>query len=135
MAPGRAGAVLSVGERAEPMMPFWWVAWRVARAFREGYVPAMTATKPWMRHAGMVASETTETHARLFWSGDCQAVRLPRGMCLPGSKVVVRREGKTLVLEPLAEAGDWGGFWDRLVSLDRPIHRRKVRSGPRRRRR
>lgn len=83
----------------------------------------------------MVDTETTETHARLFWSGGCQAVRLPRGLRLPGSKVVVRRDGKTLVLEPLAEAGDWGGFWDRLVLLARPIRRREARSGQRRRRR
>lgn len=100
-----------------------------------GYVSAMTATKPWLRYAGIVASEATETHAQLLWSGGRQAIRLPRRVRLPGSRVVVRRDGKTLVLEPLPGADDWDGFWDRLVPLARPIRRRKARSGPPRRRR
>lgn len=87
--------VVSSGERIEPMVP-------------------------WTRYAGMVASEGTETHAWLFWSGGCQAIRLPRGLRLPGDQMVVRWDGKTLVLEP---------------SLARPIRRRKPRSSQRRRRR
>lgn len=92
-------------------------------------------SKARMRYVRSVALEVTETHAQLFWSGGEQAVRLPGGMRLPGSQVSVRREGKTLVLEPLAEADDWRGFWDRLVPLDPPIRRREARSGQRRPRR
>jgi antitoxin VapB len=69
----------------------------------------------------------TVTHARLFWSGGSQAVRLPKAMRLPGKQVLVRRRGKAVILEPLPEVDDWSGFWDRLVPLARPIRRGKTR--------
>ena len=74
----------------------------------------------------------TPTHARLFWSGGSQAVRLPKAMRLPGKEVVVRRRGKAIILEPLPEADDWSGFWDRLVPLKRPICRWKTKPDKRR---
>lgn len=73
-----------------------------------------------------------ETHARLFWSGGSQAVRLPKAMRLPGKRVRVRRRGTAVLLEPLAETDDWEGFWDRLVPLARPIRRGKPRPAERR---
>jgi virulence-associated protein VagC len=73
-----------------------------------------------------------ETHARLFWSGGSQAVRLPKAMRLPGKLVLVRRRGKAVILEPLPEADDWTGFWDRILPLARPIRRGKTRPAGRR---
>ena len=73
-----------------------------------------------------------ETHARLFWSGGSQAVRLPKTMRLPGKQVLVRRRGKAVILEPLPEADDWTGFWDRILPLARPIRRGKTRPAERR---
>jgi antitoxin VapB len=74
----------------------------------------------------------TETHARLFWSGGSQAVRLPKAMRLPGKRVLVRRRGTSVVLEPLPDTDDWEGFWDGLVPLSRPIKRGKTRAAERR---
>jgi virulence-associated protein VagC len=74
----------------------------------------------------------TETHARLFWSGGSQAVRLPKAMRLPGKEVIVRRRGAAVILEPLPDADDWTGFWDRMVRLARPIRRGKTRAAERR---
>ena len=73
-----------------------------------------------------------ETHARLFWSGGSQAVRLPKAMRLPGKQVIVRRRGTAVILEPLPDTDDWDGFWDRLVPLARPIRRGKTRPAERR---
>jgi virulence-associated protein VagC len=74
----------------------------------------------------------TETHARLFWSGGSQAVRLPKAMRLPGKQVSVRRRGVAIILEPLPDADDWTGFWDRIVVLARPLRRGKTRPAERR---
>jgi virulence-associated protein VagC len=74
----------------------------------------------------------SETHARLFWSGGSQAVRLPKAMRLPGKQVIVRRRGKAVILEPLPEADDWTGFWERILPLARPIRRGKTRPAERR---
>jgi virulence-associated protein VagC len=74
----------------------------------------------------------TSTHARLFWSGGSQAVRLPKAMRMPGNQVRVRRQGTSVILEPLADADDWVGFWDRLLPLARPIRRHKTRAVERR---
>jgi virulence-associated protein VagC len=74
----------------------------------------------------------THTHARLFWSGGSQAVRLPKAMRFPGKEVVVRRRGAAVILEPLPEADDWSDFWDRLIPLARPVRRWKTRPVERR---
>jgi virulence-associated protein VagC len=73
-----------------------------------------------------------ETHARLFWSGGSQAVRLPKAMRLPGKQVIVRRRGTAVILEPLPEADDWAGFWEQILPLARPIRRGKTRRAERR---
>lgn len=75
---------------------------------------------------------STAVHARLFWSGGSQAVRLPKVMRLPGKQVLVRRRGKAIVLEPLPDTDDWEGFWAQLLPLARPIRRGKTRSAERR---
>lgn len=45
--------------------------------------------------------------AKVFWSGRSQAVRLPREYRFEGSAVRIRREGRAVVLEPLAEGWAW----------------------------
>ena len=43
------------------------------------------------------------TTAKLFMHGRSQAVRLPREFRFEGSEVRVRREGRAVVLEPIAQ--------------------------------
>ncbi len=43
---------------------------------------------------------TQARHVKLFKSGRNQAVRIPRGMELPGEDVIIRREGAKLIIEP-----------------------------------
>ncbi len=45
--------------------------------------------------------------AKVFWSGRSQAVRLPKAFRFDGKTVRVRRHGKTVILEPLAEDWQW----------------------------
>ncbi len=71
-------------------------------------------------------------HAKVFWSGGSQAVRLPKECRLPGVEVLVHRSGRKLVLEPLPEADDWAGFWEQLKPLEEPIRRGKSRPHERR---
>jgi len=44
----------------------------------------------------------TERVVRLFKNGRNQAVRIPRELELPGREAILRKEGRRLVLEPLA---------------------------------
>jgi antitoxin VapB len=44
--------------------------------------------------------------AKLFWSGRSQAVRLPKDFRFRGKEVRIRRHGRAVILEPMAE--DWG---------------------------
>ena len=45
---------------------------------------------------------STERHVRLFRNGANQAVRIPRDLELPGDAVLMWKEGRRLVLEPVA---------------------------------
>lgn len=45
--------------------------------------------------------------AKLFWSGRSQAVRLPKEFRFEGKAVRIRREGKAVVLEPIARDWAW----------------------------
>ena len=45
--------------------------------------------------------------AKLFWSGRSQAVRLPKSFRMEGSEVRIRRQGRTVILEPIAEDWAW----------------------------
>lgn len=47
------------------------------------------------------------TTAKLFMTGKSQAVRLPKEFRFDGQKVRIRREGNTVVLEPLANDWQW----------------------------
>ena len=65
--------------------------------------------------------KNADQRAQLFANGGSQAVRLPRAFRLPGKEVRIRREGRAVVLEPVA--GDrWpAGFWGRLARLRRGL--------------
>lgn len=45
--------------------------------------------------------------AKVFWSGRSQAVRLPKKYRLEAGEVSIRREGRAIVLEPLAQDWNW----------------------------
>ena len=47
------------------------------------------------------------TEAKLFWSGRSQAVRLPKAFRFDADSVRIRREGRAVILEPIADAWDW----------------------------
>lgn len=44
--------------------------------------------------------------AKIFWSGRSQAVRLPKDFRFDTDQVRIRRRGRAVILEPIAE--DWG---------------------------
>jgi len=46
-------------------------------------------------------------HAKLFWSGRSQAVRLPKAFRFEGEEVLIRRVGEAVILEPVARDWDW----------------------------
>lgn len=50
--------------------------------------------------------------AKVFWSGRSQAVRLPKEFRFDTSEVGIRREGSSVILEPITN--DWA-WLDRLV--------------------
>lgn len=57
--------------------------------------------------------------AKLFWSGRSQAVRLPKQFRFNGDRVRIRRHGKAVIIEPIAD--DWG-WLDALVGkLDKEV--------------
>jgi antitoxin VapB len=45
--------------------------------------------------------------AKIFWSGRSQAVRLPKNFRFEGREVRIRRHGKAVILEPLADNWQW----------------------------
>ena len=47
------------------------------------------------------------TTAKLFWSGRSQAVRLPKAFRMPGDEVRIRKQGRAVVLEPIADDWAW----------------------------
>lgn len=51
--------------------------------------------------------------AKVFWSGNSQAVRLPREFRFPvgTEELEISREGETLTLRPVARAGWPEEFW------------------------
>jgi antitoxin VapB len=59
----------------------------------------------------------TQPRAKLFPNGRSQAVRLPKEFRLPGTEVLIRRDGACVVLEPLSASGLPVGFWEDLDRL------------------
>ena len=74
-------------------------------------------------HATPPRPAAGEVRAKLFANGRSQAVRLPKEFRMPGSEVLVHRDGDRLILEPIREmrrdAKGWPiGLWDWLDSFD-----------------
>ncbi len=45
--------------------------------------------------------------AKIFWSGRSQAVRLPKAFRLDADRVRIRRQGRSIVLEPIPKDWAW----------------------------
>ena len=61
----------------------------------------------------MSEKSTKPKKASLFWTGRSQAVRLPKEFRFEGESVLVRREGKAVILEPMQ--GGWPeGYFESL---------------------
>ena len=45
--------------------------------------------------------------AKLFWSGRSQAVRLPKAFRMAGDEVRIRKQGRAVILEPIADDWAW----------------------------
>lgn len=63
----------------------------------------------------------TQAKAKVFWSGRSQAVRLPKEFRFDADEVNIRREGDTVILEPIAKNWDWlnkltGSFDDAFIA-------------------
>ncbi|MGR3808408.1 antitoxin [Pasteurella testudinis] len=53
--------------------------------------------------------------ARLFWTGNSQALRLPKAFRFEGEKVKISRSGKKVIIEPIIS--DWA-WLDELGDFD-----------------
>jgi virulence-associated protein VagC len=59
--------------------------------------------------------------ARVFWSGRSQAVRLPKAFRFSTDEVAIRREGRSVVLEPIEIDRDekgWPEAWWKLAGSE-----------------
>jgi virulence-associated protein VagC len=58
----------------------------------------------------------TEGRGKVFWTGRSQAIRIPRAFRVATSEVKVRKQGSSLVLEPIEVETDEMGwpraFWE-----------------------
>ncbi|HKO49424.1 MAG TPA: hypothetical protein VJV79_16960 [Polyangiaceae bacterium] len=70
--------------------------------------------------------------AKVFWSGGSQAIRVPKALRLETLEVQVERRGKSLLISPVQDNEEWGGFWDRLLPLKEPVKRWKTRPAEKR---
>ncbi len=59
--------------------------------------------------------------AKVFWSGRSQAVRLPKAFRFDTDTVLVRREGRALVLEPKSEWPD--GYFESFSGVPEDFER------------
>lgn len=59
---------------------------------------------------------------KLFANGRSQAVRLPKEFRLEGTEVLIHREGRRLILEPVDAKGWPVDLWDQLDTLAAGIH-------------
>lgn len=61
-------------------------------------------------------SEGAPRKAKVFWTGRSQAVRLPKDLRFETDEVLIRREGRCVILEPIDDWGD--AFWSCFGALD-----------------
>lgn len=63
----------------------------------------------------------TATRAKVFWSGRSQAVRIPKEFRFATDSVSIRREGDTVVLEPIH---DWPeGYAESFADMPSDVRR------------
>lgn len=55
------------------------------------------------------------TIAKLFWTGNSQAIRLPKAFRFVGEKVRIQKQGNKVIIEPIEANWDW---LDELDELD-----------------
>lgn len=53
--------------------------------------------------------------AKLFWSGNSQAVRLPKEFRFEGKMVNIRKQGKQVIIEPIVN--NWAWVWTMYKAL------------------
>ncbi len=63
-------------------------------------------------------SDVKTDTAKVFWSGRSQAVRLPKEYRFDTDEVTIRREGGTVVLEPVKQEADEWAWLDTLEPFD-----------------
>ncbi len=61
--------------------------------------------------------------AKLFTTGGSQAVRLPKDFRFEGDEVLIRKEGKAVILEPKSKRGWPRSFFSRIRITDRAFKR------------
>lgn len=62
-------------------------------------------------------SREVPARAKLLRNGRSQAVRLPKDFRFDGDEVSIRREGETVILEPLKQRSWPRGYWERLREM------------------
>ena len=63
------------------------------------------------------------TTAKVFYSGRSQAVRIPRAFRFNDSEVWIRREGESVVLDPVHGRTWPAGFWRKIRIADKDFGR------------
>ena len=69
------------------------------------------------RPLAVTAETAVHSRAKLSRNGRSQAVHLPQGFRLPGTEVLIRRDGPRIILEPVADSGLPLEFWDDIDRL------------------
>lgn len=68
--------------------------------------------------------------AKLFTTGGSQAVRLPKEYRFEGTEVLIRKEGKTVIIEPKSKRRWPRNFFRRIHVSDRSFRRPEQGSLP-----
>lgn len=66
-------------------------------------------------------SKESARRAKLFWNGRSQAVRLPKEFRFEGDEVEIRREGESVILEPVVRHRFPPGYWTNIDELARGL--------------
>jgi len=86
----------------------------------------LVAYQPAIRARGRPTGRpvTESARAKVFVNGRSQAVRLPKEFRMPGTEVLIHREGNRIVLEPLTapalDEAAWLADLDRVAATTRP---------------
>ena len=74
----------------------------------------------------------TTARAKVFWTGRSQAVRLPKEFRVDADAMLIRRDGRSIVLEPLDSwpEGYVESFAGASAGLRRPAQRKQEKREP-----